>query len=304
MFTLANNNVVAPIATTIFNSPATAADITTYLADYRATDNTTIATIGAMLLALATAAVATPADALAIVCAAMFRTGAAAAIIALCAAPTGAATTDNEINIVAIQTNLPNSRAWIVNLVNAAKKSPVTEGNVEGFFAMLGHTGTKASSVARFINMVAPFFADNISQQAFRDVLASSAWTTYRINRFSAGSILTRLTPDFIALGILVAGDANTVHIAAANAAPWDHNLANAIPVRIKAYASIYLEAAGTPIDGWFQGNKAVAEMPSARVRTAKSIMKKYLEVKNNIPGLDAFADVAAFNAPAVRAFW
>ena len=56
--------------------------------------------------------------------------------------------------------------------------------------------------------------------------------------------------------------------------------LAGNIREVLKAYACIYLECAGTPIESWFQGNKARDSIPATRVKGCKAIFKKYLEIK------------------------
>jgi len=104
---------------------------------------------------------------------------------------------------------------------------------------------------------------------------------------------MVKLLDDFRELGITTAGDATEVAINAANDAPWDTSLSLAIPNKYKAYASVYLEVCGTGIDDWWQGNNAVDELPAARVRGAKVIFKKYLELKNNTDTIDAIDDIS-----------
>lgn len=212
--------------------------------------------------------------------------------------------TDNDFNLDAMAANAASCPNWLADLINAAKKKTLTDDNVEGYFAMLGHSGTKPSVIARFINQLCPFFPDMVGNDGFRALLAPGVWTTYRNTRVSTGLILRNLLPDFRAVRITVAGDANEVAIIASANSPWEVNLANNIPDKIKAYGCIFLQVAGTPIDSWYQGNKAVDDLSSAKVRGAKAIFRKYLEVKNNV-SVDAFTDVAAFTASnAVRDFF
>lgn len=311
MFTPANANTTAPVNTAVFRSPRVAArggaaeTFTAYMEDHRCTGPTTIATVGGIVIFLATDAASGSATAAA--SASLFRTGAAAAIIAL-AAPPGAGAVpgnDNEENIVAANLNVPNALNWLANLINAAKKSPLTTGNVEGFFAMLGHTGTSASPVVWLINSITPFYPDSVGVGAFRAVLAPGIWTTYRVARSSTGKIMWENIDAFRAVGITTAGDAVELAIEASYNAPWDVPLTMAIGPKYKAYMCLYLEAAGTPIDNWHQGNRARDNLPAAKARGAKEIFRRYLEVKNDVTGLNAINTVANFLTTArVTQFW
>jgi len=266
----------------------------------------TIATIGAIVRCMCLAAIGGG-----VVPAALrnnarkaFVGGSYNAIEALMAAPAAAPADDNELSIVAIRLNEGSVTNWMADLINAAKKRPISDTNVEGYFAMLGHSGTKPGVVARLINQISVFFPDNVGNAAFRTILAPGVWTTYRNTRVSSGAILRELLPDFAALRVVITGDVNEAAIIASSNAPWDIALSAAIPDRIKAYGCIFLQTAGTPIDSWFQGNKAMDSMAAARVRGAKAIFRKYLEVKNDV-NIDALENVAAFtDSDAVRDFF
>jgi hypothetical protein len=273
--------------------------MTAYCENFRASDPNTVATIGAIIYVLAqTAELADNAatDAVRANCRKLFLGNAAESIVNACGPPAAADTGDDDHNVRAILANANSVPNWLADLVNAAKKKSITEGNVEGYFAQLGHSGTKAGSVARLINQVAPFFPDSVGNDAFRALLAPGMWTTYRNTRVSSGAIILKLLPDFRLLRITTEGDANEALITAAANAPWSTEAANDIPVKFRGYACIFLQAAGTPIDGWFQGNNAVAEMPANRVRGAKSIFRKYLEVKNDVD-VDELDTIAKFTA-------
>jgi len=306
MFTPLNNNVTAPVTTPVFATPAANADISTYLGDFRATDMNTIATIGAIVRCMCVAAIGGGAVPVAL------RNNARKAFVgdsynaieALMAAPAAAPADDNELSIIAIRLNEGSATNWLADLINAAKKKPISDTNVEGYFAMLGHSGTKPGVVARLINQVSVFFPDSVATQAFRDILAPGIWTTYRVTRVSSGIILRELLPDFITLRIVVHGDADEIAILDCSNSPWDVALATAIPDRLKAYGCIFLQTAGTPIDSWYQGNRAMDDMAAAKVRGAKDIFRKYLEVKNAVD-VDVLDNVAAFaTSDAVRDFF
>jgi len=311
MFTPANNNVTAPVTTAVFRLPRAAVQggaaetFTAYMEDHRCTGPTTIATVGGIMLFLAAdAAAGNPTSGAS---ASLFRTGAAAALLALGTPPGGGAApaNENEENVVAANLNIGGAINWLANLINAAKKTPLTAGNVEGFFASLGHTGTSASPVVWLINSITPFYPDSIGDNGFRAMLAPGIWTTYRVARTSTGKIMWENIDAFRAVGISTAGDALELAIQASNAAPWDVTLTTQIGPKYKAYMCLYLEAAGTPIDNWYQGNSARNNLPAAKVRGAKEIFRRYLEIKNDVAGLNAITTTADLLAsPTVNQFW
>lgn len=180
---------------------------------------------------------------------------------------------DNVLGSMIIR-NSANCSKWIHDLVNANKKQTLKKQTVASYFAAIGLDGITAGPIAGFVNRLSRFFPDNISVAAFRGALTPGTWTTYRSTRVSSGLIIHKLTRMFTELGIFKAGDAEIVEASAK--APWDVALANEIPGRLKAYASIYLAASGRPLDDWYQGNKAVDEMDNPRINAAKIIFKKY----------------------------
>lgn len=302
MFAPSSNQVVAPITSAIFTKPA--GNITEYCESFRATDPTTIATIGSIILVIATGANAAADAELKKNCSKMFARNCFTDIIGLCATPKDTDIDDNSDNIRAILLNGDAAINWIADLVNAAKKKPITDGNVEGYFAALGHTATKSSAVARIINMIQVFLPDNIKLDTFRAVLVDNVWTRYRCTRVSAGVILSSLLPDFYNLRILTKGDEVDLAIIASSKAAYDLELGATIPDKYKAYGCIFLQVCGTPIDGWKQGNKAVDNMPAARVRGCKTIFRKYLDIKNSVD-VDEFDSISAMNtSDAVRDFF
>jgi hypothetical protein len=186
--------------------------------------------------------------------------------------------------------NVGNAIGWITDLVNAYKKKPLEEKNVIGYFASIGFECSRAQKVARFINMVGPFFPDMIADLAFRRTLVQNVWTDYRLARCSTGKVLHENMAALRTLGIVT--DPIAAQITAANDAPWDVNLANQIPRSVVAFCYIYLEAAGRGIDKWYQGEKAVANLSAAKARAAKVIFRKYLDASNNTEAVEA-ADTA-----------
>lgn len=304
MFGLTTNATAAPVTTIVFRAPVVADGVMAYAADLRCNNPTTAATVMSMLLVLARDAVsASPTHTNS---ASLFRAGTPALIETLLTyAPVDAAVpTDNDILVQSVQSNMGNAAHWLVDLINAAKKKPLTNSNTAGYFAMLGHDATNAVAVTSFINSIRTFYPDMIATEAFRNILTPGTWTTYRIVRVSTGIIMRDLLPAFEELGICAPTDPNGLAIIASQESPWDVGLANAIPNRLKAYASIFLEAAGTPIDDWYQGNKAVSLMPAVKVNAAKLIFRRYLTVKNATMDLATIDTVAGFQNAAITNFW
>jgi hypothetical protein len=305
MFMPPNNNVVPPVTTPIFGDIA-GATITDYLANFRATDLNTIATMGAIVFVLATHAAvggAAPPD-LTFNCRKAFRGDSFTGILAAMAAPAAAPVSDNEHNIAAIRLNVPAVPNWMIDWITAAKKKPITEDNIAGYLAALGHTGTKCAPVARLVNQLAAFFPDGISNPDVRALQMPGVWTNYRNTRVSSGIILRNLLPNFRDLRITSLNNADEQLIVASAAAPWDTNLSLLILPKFRAYGCIFLRAAGTPIDNWHQGNKAVDELAATRVRAIKDVFVRYLELKNVVPGLAAATDVASLSTDAMQAFF
>jgi hypothetical protein len=309
MFQLTNNTVVAPITTAVFrpmktdNTGAVTETFTQYLEDHRCSNTNTIATVGGMLLFLATDAGTESKTSSK--CAALFRPGAAAQILGKAPESENTPTNDDQENIAAARKNLAYSVWWIVNLVNRAHKKSLTPSNVEGFFAMLNHKGTSGGAVAWFINSISPFFPDSISVEDFRARLVPGAWTSYSIARVTTGRIMWKNIDAFRETGITTPDDEVEAAIKASADAPWDVALSLNIPEKYKAYMCLYLEASGTPIDNWYQGNKARDALPAARVRGAKEIFRRYLEVKHDVTGLNEINATADFrNNRRVTEFW
>jgi len=304
MFRPINNNVSAPVTTAMFIAPAAGQNITSYCETFRANDPNTIATIGSMIIAVAAAASHADDTPLRNNARKAFRGDSYIAVYNLANALVPDPTDDNSHNINAIVANGPACINWLADLINAAKKKPLTDDNVEGYFASLGHTGSRMSAIATFINQIQAYFPDDIGNAEFRSLLMPGIWTTYRNTRVSTGLILRDLLPDFRALRITIADDAVEAAIIACANAPWDINLSLAIPNKFKAYACILREVAGNPIDKWYQGNSAVDELPASKVRGIRNIFRRYLDVKNNI-NVDTHTTVADFTASdAVRDFF
>jgi len=145
------------------------------------------------------------------------------------------------------------------------------------------------------INKLSPFFPDSIFDSTFRDNLMKSSWTDYRVTRISSGKILINLLPYFRELGITVLDDAAESAIKRSDAEPWDFAIASKIPDKLLAYSYIFHEAAGTPIENWYQGRKAADKLPAARFKGAKDIFKRYLAVKNDASIYESYTTVGAF---------
>lgn len=305
-FTRSGTGTIAPVITPYFSEPAAGVTITDYCGAYRATDPNTIATMGSMILYFATTATSATTTEHVTNCKKLFRGNAAATIVSLCAIPAAGDTSENAQNIRAILANGNNCVNWIIDLINAAKKKTLETSNTEGYFASLGNTAIKVGAITHMINGVQCFFPDFllVDTSAMMRQLTPGIWTNYRISRVSAGSVLYKIREDFLALRIYAEGSATDLAIIACKDSPWDITLSLQIPEKVKAYGSIYLDAAGTPIDKWYQGIKAVNDMPSSKVRACKTVFKKYMELKNKMDDVESATEVSAMITAIPANFW
>jgi hypothetical protein len=302
MFNRLTPLVLPPQHGEFVNNPAVGATVITLAADYGGNNNATSAVLVTFLYVLAMDSQSTSSSHE--MSARVFTDGAAQSIITLVDTPPVDVNnlTDADRLTRTILLNVPACGAWLYDLISAAHNKILSAENVQSYFASLSYDGANCQSLARFINGVKSFYPDNIADATFRSNLTQSTWTTYRLSRTSAGGILLALLVPFTEMGIFIGTDIDTIRASAA--APWDLDLAGQIRSVLKGYASIYLEAAGTGIDKWYQGNNAVAAMPAARVKGAKVIFKKYLELKNNTEKVDAITSVAEFLSVENKAFW
>jgi hypothetical protein len=272
---------------------------TQYMEEHRCNNSTTVSTMGGMLMYLMDDAGAKNSSSDS--SKSLFRPGAIVQLKDAIASATG----EDAENIDASKLNKPHAANWLVNLLNAAHKKKLAAGNVEGFFAMMSHTGTSGSAVAWMINSISPFYPDSILSAGFRDMLADGVWTTYRMTRVTTGQTMWKNIDAFRDLGITTKGDSVESAIEASFDAPWDVTLSMKIPDKYKAYTCLYLETAGIPIDKWYQGNAARDALPAARARGAKEIFRRYLEVKNSVKDLEKIDTVSAFSKDErVTGFW
>lgn len=285
MFTLTDNKVTPPVTGACFAEPTANQTVVDYVGSFKSTDPTTSATVGSMIYTIARCANETAVTPTVSNCRRMFANNCYAAVCDLVDAPAANPTNEVTALIAAIKLNEPSARHWIVNLVNASKKKPLTGDNVDGFFASVMHTGTKGSAVASFINVISAFFPDSVSDGAFRATLVDGMWTSYRVTRVSTGKIIITVMNELKELGVISSADELAI-VASANA-PWDVALSTKISSKVVGYACLFLQAAGTPIESWYQGSKAVDGLPVSKVRALKMVFKKYIDLKNNVDGVD-----------------
>lgn len=305
MFGLNVGNAVAPIVTHLFrtfefvgaNNVPAPDNFSSVTEEFKCTDQTTAACLGSMMVLCAQDVVSVAPTIASLAGAFDVQSAAgidAAFTNAINAIGGNAPVNDEEKLVKKIEANMVNAGRWIIDLVNAAKKKKLEEGNVEGYFASLGNDTIKPMPIMRFINDLSFFIPDHVNNANFRQLLTQGVWTTYRMTRVSAGKILFQLIDVFRELGITVNGDAVEVAIVASNNAPHNVALADQIPRKYLAYGCIYHIASGTPIDKWYQGNKAMNNLPSQRVRYLRDVFVKYHEIKNNAQGLNGAANLGA----------
>jgi hypothetical protein len=304
MFAPSNSNPSGAKAGSFIEAPVSQVLISKYLEEFSHSDETSMAVLGAILYTLAD--MSTDPGILGINCAAMFKSGAAADFMVLADQPVataGSPTKEDDIRSL-IKSNLASATQWICDLVNASKKKDLTGANVEGLFAAYGGASIKGSEIARFINSASDFLPDMINDVNFRKGLTNNKWTSYQVSRVSTGSILLKISNDFINLNIFEDGGA--IHRAITDSAESPHNiaLADLIPGRIIGYGAIFLDSCGTPIDKWYQGNKHRGELPNAKVAGIKVIFRKYLELNSAIAKLDDQKDVAGLLSVVPASYW
>jgi len=297
MFTLTDKRVTPPVTGACFPEPTTNQTIVEYVGNFKASDSTTSATIGSMIYTIALCANDATTTATVTNCRRMFVNTCYGAVVNLVDAPGANPTAEVTALIAAVKLNEPSAKHWIVNLVNASKKKPLTGDNVDGFFSSLMHNGTKGSAVASFINTISAFFPDSVSDTAFRSTLADGMWTEYRVTRVSTGKVITTVMNELKELGVMSA--AEEAAVAASANAPWDVSLSTKISKKVIGYACLFLQAAGTPIENWYQGNKAANELPVSKIRALKMVFKKYIDLKNNVDGVDGIKSLQQLLADA-----
>jgi len=321
MFGVITSAVPPPTLGFMFARPENGMSLTAYMATHKFTDRTLASIVGGMIIILARLAKSDDPD----VYQNMFQAGAADMILdtyqrfkdtatvknaALTAYVMGgqlgqapADLNDEEEFAELVEAQLLGAPNWLINNVSAAKKKPLTLSNVNGFFASIGMSNMKLTGIDGFFNKVAMFCSDNIADGEFRALLIDNVWGAYRSTRVSTGIVISKLLGEFVEMGILHDGGADYRKIETASRQPWNVAASNDIPEKYKAYAMLFLETAGTPIDSWYQGQKAVSNMPAIRVRTTKHIFKKYMEIKSNVGAVDAATSMAEFQAAVAGHF-
>jgi hypothetical protein len=208
---------------------------------------------------------------------------------------------DKDIQSLMIK-NAGSAMGWMADLINAAKKKPLTEVNVIGYFASIDFTCKKPSKVMKFINAISPYFSDMISDEDFRASLVDNIWTQYRCTRCSTGKVLHENLSVLKELGIVT--DDEEQLIKDANDNLWDVDKALKIPRRVVAYCNIYLIAAGREIDNWYQGEKAMASLSASKIKSAKVIFKKYLAISSNVDAIEDASNLTQLHAAVPQGFF
>jgi len=296
-----SNKRTPPVVTAYFTVPESTDNATTYAAKYKGTNVITSAIILAVTIKLANSS-STDSE-----IRKMFFKGAPTKIEDLTKAPAVSTSTaaagststnsnpENDVLIEATRMNFDACIGWTIDLINAAKKKPLSAENVQGYFSSFTNAPISASNISKFYNDISCYFPDEVKDPNYRALLSESTWTNYRLTRVSAGKVLKELLPAFKELKIVTAADETAIELSAAS--PWDIGIANNIRGSLKAYASIYLEVCGRGIDDWHQGEKELQNLPSLKVKAAKVIFKKYLEIKLDVTTVDAVTTTAALAA-------
>lgn len=301
MFGLTDNKLVAPTATAVFGDFAKDQTLSDYLEKLKASSESTKVVVGGMMLGLVSVVVkGLEGQDNAKSC---FTPGALETIIAKAAdyertkkaldnddkkdeGVTKKLSDDftsfpDKAMLELCMSNAGPALGWMVNLINAAKKSKLSAENVEGFFASLGASSMQYAVVANLINKMACCFPDLIAEESFRNVLADSKWSEYRMTRYSTGKIILTVLPDLKKMGLVSGSDEKAVQDSAD--APWDRKLADEISDTLKALAHLFLQSSGRGIDDWYQGNRALALFPASKIAGAKALFAAYLKISNDM---------------------
>lgn len=270
----------------------------------RATNATTQSAILAIIMNMSTVAVQdTP---LGRNCSGMFGPGVAADINTITTA--GPADADNltegDLIIDRATNQIDNARVWLVDLVNASKKKELTSKNVESYYSSLSRSDVKGASIASLINKVANFLPDMVGDEGFRNELTDNVWTSYQVSRVSTGKLLHEIRHHFVALGIYAGGGEIDNFIIESKDNPHDIELSYRIPKHIVGYASLFFQVAGKDVGKWYQGEKYESDIPAAKVKSIKSIFKKYLELYSNVGNIEGAESVDNLRTTIGDDFW
>lgn len=195
---------------------------------------------------------------------------------------------------LSVESNSLSAAGWMIDLINANKKSKITRENVDGYFQSLGCSKIKAGGIAKFIHAISDYFPDEVSDQGFRDLLTPGKWTDYRLTRVSSGKIMVDYLPVLRELGFEARYPGMDAAIRASATAPWDISLADLIPSQCKAFVSIYTDDIGKGIDDWYQGEKATSELPADKMLVYRATSKKYIEFCKDTSTITAAPNKAA----------
>ena len=278
--------------------------LTTLLEGLRANNPTTQAAMLAIIRNLSENAVLD--TDLGMNCASMFSPGIAEAInTAIEDVQADAADlTEEDLLVIQATNQVDSARVWIVDLVNASKKKELTGNNVESYYASFSRSDIKGASIASFINRVANFLPDMISDAEFRGELTDNVWNSYQISRVSTGKLMFEVRRHFIAMGIYAEGSAEDLAIQASNNNPHTIELSYAIPKHLVGYASLFFQATGKDVGKWYQGEKFESDIPAEKVKSIKLIFKKYLEIYSNVEGIEDSTTVDELVTTIGDDFW
>lgn len=252
-----------------------------------ATNDTTVSACLSILLVLAEAAENGTDPDLKNACGMMFTVGSAKEVISQVVKNVSANATDDQKVLDRGFTQTGSATQWIIDLVTASKKKPLDGSNVEGYYSSLGSTDVKGAPIAKMINIAGNFLTDKINDSAFREGLTKNIFMGYHTSRVSTGKLLEEISEMFTDLNIFEKNDSVHNAIRDSMKAPHDIELSMKIPTKLVGYAALFFEVSGKDVGKWYQGERALADVPTVRIKSIKKIFKKYLEIKNQIEGVD-----------------
>jgi hypothetical protein len=271
-----------------------------YLESIGCSNQTTKSACLAIIYVLAKAAKIPGSTSLKSACSLMFTEGSAEAVISFVEvvrpviSEDEGAEEESENSLVGDRAGkqMNSATQWIIDLVTASKKKMLDGSNVEGYYSALGRSDVKGTPVARIINNSANYMTDKINNAGFREGLTDNIFMKYHTSRVSTGGLLFEMIEVFTDLQIIDEEGSAFVSIRNAKDAPHDIGLSKEIPVKLVGYAALFFEVSGKDVGKWYQGEKALQDVPAVRIKAIKSVFRKYLELKNKIGEIDSASNL------------
>jgi hypothetical protein len=188
-----------------------------------------------------------------------------------------------------IVTAYTHAVSWIFDLVGANQIKTLKEGNVANYFMGQGNTRVNARPILNIIKGLSgmlPSIATNVT-------LSNMDWVRYHTTATSTPGLLRRCYNEWPREVQRMVRDATRNTLAAAEAAPWNKTLADAIPRNFLVWAAIYLKVTRRYPDDWYQGNKALADQSALYIGNMTRFFNRIEEIRAEAADFTLADDVA-----------